>query len=89
MTRTVQPPTTSSSRRCPSPIRGSSHSPEVPAVRGVLALRLTGFDEGIAGIITARAPEHNSFWANPIPVSFAHMTGSDSATSPCGWTRAP
>ncbi|SDJ03789.1 novobiocin biosynthesis protein NovR [Actinokineospora alba] len=34
-----------------------------------------GFDEGIAGIITVRDPEHtNTFWTNPITVPFAHMT---------------
>jgi novobiocin biosynthesis protein NovR len=34
-----------------------------------------GFDEGIAGIVTAADPEHtDTYWTNPITVPFAHMT---------------
>ncbi|MFI1397963.1 class II aldolase/adducin family protein [Streptomyces sp. NPDC020681] len=34
-----------------------------------------GFDEGIAGIITVRDPEHaDTFWTNPIDIPFGHMS---------------
>ena len=37
-----------------------------------------GFDEGIAGHITARDPEHtNSFWVNPFAEHFGHIRVSD------------
>jgi ribulose-5-phosphate 4-epimerase/fuculose-1-phosphate aldolase len=37
-----------------------------------------GFEEGIAGHITARDPEHaDHFWANPFGVSFSHIRVSD------------
>lgn len=47
----------------------------------VAAFRLFGkfgFDEGLAGHITARDPEHlEQFWVNPLGVSFKQMTVSD------------
>ena len=37
-----------------------------------------GFDEGVAGHITARDPEHRDhFWVNPFGVHFGHITTSD------------
>jgi ribulose-5-phosphate 4-epimerase/fuculose-1-phosphate aldolase len=37
-----------------------------------------GFEEGVAGHITARDPEHaDRFWVNPFAVSFAHISVSD------------
>jgi len=37
-----------------------------------------GFDEGVAGHLTLRDPEHHDqFWVNPFGVPFAHMTVSD------------
>ncbi len=37
-----------------------------------------GFDEGVAGHITARDPEHaDHFWVNPLGVSFSQMQVSD------------
>lgn len=37
-----------------------------------------GFDEGVAGHITARDPEHtDTFWVNPFGVSFSHVRVSD------------
>jgi ribulose-5-phosphate 4-epimerase/fuculose-1-phosphate aldolase len=37
-----------------------------------------GFDEGIAGHITARDPEHtDSFWVNPFAEHFSHIRASD------------
>jgi ribulose-5-phosphate 4-epimerase/fuculose-1-phosphate aldolase len=37
-----------------------------------------GFDEGIAGHITARDPEHNDhFWVNPFGMYFGHIRVSD------------
>lgn len=37
-----------------------------------------GFDEGIAGHITARDPEHaDHFWVNPFGVYFGHIRASD------------
>ena len=37
-----------------------------------------GFDEGIAGHITARDPEHaDHFWVNPLGVHFGHIRASD------------
>ena len=37
-----------------------------------------GFDEGIAGHITARDPEHtDSFWVNPFAEHFGHIRVSD------------
>src|SRR3984885_7653770 len=37
-----------------------------------------GFDEGIAGHITARDPEHtDSFWVNPFAEHFGHIRASD------------
>ena len=37
-----------------------------------------GFDEGVAGHITARDPEHpNCFWANPFGMHFSHIRASD------------
>ena len=37
-----------------------------------------GFEEGIAGHITARDPEHPElFWVNPFAVPFAHISVSD------------
>jgi ribulose-5-phosphate 4-epimerase/fuculose-1-phosphate aldolase len=37
-----------------------------------------GFDEGIAGHITARDPEHlDHFWVNPFGMSFSHIRVSD------------
>jgi ribulose-5-phosphate 4-epimerase/fuculose-1-phosphate aldolase len=37
-----------------------------------------GFDEGIAGHITARDPEHtDSFWVNPFAMHFSQITASD------------
>jgi ribulose-5-phosphate 4-epimerase/fuculose-1-phosphate aldolase len=37
-----------------------------------------GFEEGVAGHITARDPEHtDSFWVNPFAVPFAHIRASD------------
>jgi len=45
------------------------------------ALRLFGrfgFDEGVAGHITARDPEHlDHFWVNPFGMSFSHVRVSD------------
>ena len=45
------------------------------------ALRLFaryGFDEGVAGHITARDPEHlDHFWVNPFGVYFGHIKASD------------
>src|SRR5262245_39939258 len=36
------------------------------------------FDEGVAGHITARDPEHpDRFWVNPLGIYFGHMTASD------------
>jgi ribulose-5-phosphate 4-epimerase/fuculose-1-phosphate aldolase len=37
-----------------------------------------GFDEGVAGHITARDPEHaDHFWVNPLGMSFSHIRVSD------------
>jgi ribulose-5-phosphate 4-epimerase/fuculose-1-phosphate aldolase len=37
-----------------------------------------GFDEGVAGHITARDPEHtDSFWVNPFGMHFGHIRVSD------------
>lgn len=37
-----------------------------------------GFEEGVAGHITARDPEHpNRFWVNPFAMSFSHIRVSD------------
>jgi ribulose-5-phosphate 4-epimerase/fuculose-1-phosphate aldolase len=37
-----------------------------------------GFEEGLAGHITARDPEHlDHFWVNPLGVSFSHIRQSD------------
>jgi ribulose-5-phosphate 4-epimerase/fuculose-1-phosphate aldolase len=37
-----------------------------------------GFDEGVAGHITARDPEHEDmFWVNPLGMSFSHIRVSD------------
>ena len=37
-----------------------------------------GFDEGVAGHITARDPEHvDRFWVNPFGVHFSHIRVSD------------
>lgn len=37
-----------------------------------------GFDEGVAGHITARDPEHpDCFWVNPFGTSFSHIRVSD------------
>ena len=37
-----------------------------------------GFDEGVAGHITARDPEHlDHFWVNPLGVGFGHIRVSD------------
>jgi ribulose-5-phosphate 4-epimerase/fuculose-1-phosphate aldolase len=37
-----------------------------------------GFDEGVAGHITARDPEHlDHFWVNPFGMNFKHITVSD------------
>jgi ribulose-5-phosphate 4-epimerase/fuculose-1-phosphate aldolase len=37
-----------------------------------------GFDEGVAGHITARDPEHlDHFWVNPLGTSFSHIRASD------------
>jgi ribulose-5-phosphate 4-epimerase/fuculose-1-phosphate aldolase len=37
-----------------------------------------GFDEGVAGHITARDPEHtDTFWVNPFGMSFKHIRVSD------------
>ena len=37
-----------------------------------------GFDEGVAGHITARDPEHlDHFWVNPLGTSFSHIRVSD------------
>jgi len=37
-----------------------------------------GFDEGVAGHITARDPEHlDCFWVNPLGMSFSHVRVSD------------
>ena len=37
-----------------------------------------GYDEGVAGHITARDPEHpDHFWVNPFGVHFAHVLASD------------
>jgi ribulose-5-phosphate 4-epimerase/fuculose-1-phosphate aldolase len=37
-----------------------------------------GFDEGVAGHITARDPEHlDRFWVNPLGMSFKHIRVSD------------
>ena len=37
-----------------------------------------GFDEGIAGHITARDPEHpDRFWVNPFGMSFKQIRASD------------
>jgi ribulose-5-phosphate 4-epimerase/fuculose-1-phosphate aldolase len=37
-----------------------------------------GFDEGVAGHITARDPEHlDHFWVNPFGMNFSHIRSSD------------
>jgi ribulose-5-phosphate 4-epimerase/fuculose-1-phosphate aldolase len=37
-----------------------------------------GFDEGVAGHLTARDPEHpDRFWVNPLGVYFGHIRASD------------
>ena len=37
-----------------------------------------GYDEGLAGHITVRDPEHTDrFWVNPLGVHFAHITPAD------------
>src|SRR5215472_4347354 len=37
-----------------------------------------GFDEGVAGHITARDPEHlDHFWVNPFGMNFKHIRASD------------
>jgi ribulose-5-phosphate 4-epimerase/fuculose-1-phosphate aldolase len=37
-----------------------------------------GFEEGVAGHITARDPEHlDHFWVNPFGMSFSHIRASD------------
>ena len=37
-----------------------------------------GFDEGVAGHITARDPEHlDEFWVNPFGLNFKHIRASD------------
>lgn len=37
-----------------------------------------GFDEGVAGHITARDPEHlDHFWVNPMGMAFSHIRASD------------
>ena len=37
-----------------------------------------GYDEGLAGHITVRDPEHpDRFWVNPLGVHFAHITSAD------------
>jgi ribulose-5-phosphate 4-epimerase/fuculose-1-phosphate aldolase len=50
-------------------------------VRLAAAFRLFarfGFDEGVAGHITARDPEHpDCFWVNPFGVHFGHIRSSD------------
>jgi ribulose-5-phosphate 4-epimerase/fuculose-1-phosphate aldolase len=49
--------------------------------RLTIALRLfgkLGFEEGVAGHITARDPEHTDFfWVNPFGMSFKHVKVSD------------
>src|SRR5213592_1726659 len=37
-----------------------------------------GYDEGLAGHITVRDPEHTDrFWVNPLGVHFAHITPAE------------
>ena len=68
----------------------ASHLPEFATVeearqhrkeRLAAAFRLFGrfgFDEGVAGHITARDPEHTDhFWVNPFGMSFSHIRVSD------------
>jgi ribulose-5-phosphate 4-epimerase/fuculose-1-phosphate aldolase len=39
---------------------------------------LYGYDEGVAGHITARDPEHHDhFWVNPFGMNFSHVRASD------------
>jgi len=45
----------------------------------------TGFDEGVAGHITARDPEHSDhFWVNPFAMHFGQISVSDSCSSTTG-----
>src|SRR2546426_6590925 len=45
-----------------------------------------GYDEGLAGHITARDPEQpGRFWVNPLRVHFSHITSADLVlVSPAG-----
>jgi len=69
----------------PHPRSGSYSDPGVERLfrkqRLAAAFRLfadLGFDEGVAGHITARDPEHtDSFWVNPLGVYFGHIRVSD------------
>ena len=50
-----------------------------------------GFEEGVAGHITARDPEHlDHFWVNPFGMSFGHIRAPTSSwsTTRARWSRA-
>src|SRR3546814_6582056 len=69
-------------RRPPSPTRTSTLSPSTTLFRALAAtFRLfgrVGFNEGVAGHVTARDPEHPElFWVNPFVLSFDLVRVSD------------
>src|SRR3546814_17653348 len=69
-------------RRPPSPTRTSTLSPSTTLFRALAAtFRLfgrVGFNEGVAGHVTARDPEHPElFWVNPFGLSFDLVRVSD------------
>ena len=76
-------PWTSCSSRCRRRSRRSGRSRQHRKERLVAALRLFGrfgFEEGVAGHITARDPEWTDhFWVNPFGMSFKHIRVSDLA----------
>jgi ribulose-5-phosphate 4-epimerase/fuculose-1-phosphate aldolase len=70
-------------RRVPVPPTFESHGEERLHRKQRLAASFRlfskfGFDEGIAGHITARDPEHtDTFWVNPLAEHFGHIRASD------------
>ena len=74
-------------------VPGSSGLPEIPVfddfekerqyrkervAAGYRLFAMYGFDEGVAGHITVRDPEHpHCFWVNPFGMDFASIKASD------------
>ncbi|QXC61979.1 class II aldolase/adducin family protein [Aquihabitans sp. G128] len=72
------------SKRTPHPMFVERSTPDERLWRKqrlALAFRIfgrLGFDEGVAGHITARDPEHDDhFWVNPFGMSFKQITADD------------